>query len=63
MTLNPLLMDRGFFNADMLEFLIPRNVPHIIPARRNKKIDALERAVRLKRIPVPKTPDSFQHST
>jgi len=56
-------MDRGFFNADMLEFLIPRNVPHIIPARRNKKIDALERAVRLKRIPVPKTPDSFQHST
>ena len=54
-----LLMDRGFFNADMLEFLIPRNVPHIIPARRNKKIDALERSVRLKRIPVPKTPDSF----
>jgi len=55
-----LLMDRAFFNADMLEFLIPRKfVPHIIPARRNKKIDALERAVRLKRLPIPNTPDSF----
>ncbi len=54
-----ILMDRGFFSADMLEFLIGNNIPHMIPARRNKKIDALERAVRLKRLPIPNTPDSF----
>lgn len=54
-----MLMDRAFFNADELEFLIADNILHMIPARRNKKIDALARAVRLKRSSIPNTPDSF----
>ena len=54
-----LLMDRGFFNARVIDLLNNLNIPFVIPAVKNRKIAALIRTARRTRSTIPNTSDSF----